>query len=227
MPANQQNNKRSSWLPYVLLAIIASIGGAVLSLSNQQPTPPPELATATLLTPGKSINPSGLVDHDGKAFGLEQLQGFYTFIFFGYTHCPDICPATLYQFKTMAKTLKSQQPELFARTRFMLASIDPQRDTPQHLKDYVQYYDPAFIGITGSVDDIKIFSRQMGVIFERRENEDETEKNKDNNDYLVDHSSAILMVNPEGHLKAVFSAPHNATEILKDYQSIFNYLEHK
>lgn len=213
------NNKRSSWRPYVLLAVVASIAGGFLSLSNQQPAKPPVLENATLLIPAKIIKPKGLIDHNGQTFGLEQFQGFYTFVFFGYTNCPDICPATMYQFKAMAKTLKTQQPEIYARTRFMLVSIDPERDTAQHLKEYVQYYHPKFIGITGALSDIKTFSRQMGVIFGRREDE------KNSKDYLVDHSSAILMTDPDGHLKAVFSAPHDADKILKDYQLIFNYLE--
>ena len=224
MPAKSENNKRSPWIPYVLLAIIASIAGAVLSLSQQQPAKPPELSTATLLTPAKSFQPTGLIDQDGKAFGIEDFKGVYTFIFFGYTNCPDICPATLYQFKIMAAALQKEQPAIYKKTRFMLVSIDPERDTAQHLKEYVHYYNPAFIGLTGKLEDITKFSRQMGVIFERRENEETADAQATDN-YLVDHSSAILMTDTSGHLKAVFTAPHNAVDIIKEYQLIFNYLE--
>lgn len=224
MPANPENNKRSNTLPYILLALVATLAGAWLAMNGQQTATPPELSSATLLTPPKTVQPTGLIDQDGKPFGIEQFRGAYTFIFFGYTHCPDICPATLYQFKSMAKVLQEQHPAIHKKTRFMLVSIDPERDTPQYLKDYVQYYNPEFIGITGQLDDIKQFSRQMGVIFERRENEDDAGNTEDNN-YLVDHSSAILLSNPQGQLQAVFSAPHQANTIIKDYQSLYQFLE--
>jgi len=207
-------------LLYWLIAIVAVIAGLALSIGQKDNTSPPKLESATLLLPPRESAPIMLTDQDGKPFGPEQLQGTYNFMFFGYTHCPDICPATLYQFKTIEKMLQAH-PEMKAKTRFILVSIDPERDTPKHLKEYVEYYHPDFIGLTGSPEDIKKYSRQMGVIYERRDNEDEP----DSEQYLVDHSSAILLTNPDGQLQAVFSAPHNAELIIKDYQAIYSYLE--
>ena len=111
-------------------------------------------------------------------------------------------------------------PDLYANTRFILVSVDPQRDTSAQLKEYVKYYHPDFIGVTGAAENIKTFSRQMGVIYERREPED-----KDSDNYIVDHSSAILMTNPDGQLQVIYSAPHKAEALVKDYQTIYNYLE--
>jgi protein SCO1/2 len=221
MPANPEIDKHpSKWL-YWLLAVSALVAGFMLYLMNKTPQQPPTLEAATLLIPAKIVAPQGLVDHDGKPFASSQLHGHYSFIFFGYTHCPDVCPATLYQFKTVAKMLQSS-PDLYARTRFILVSVDPQRDTSAQLKEYVKYYHPDFIGVTGPAENIKTFSRQMGVIYERREPED-----KDGDNYIVDHSSAILMTNPDGHLQVIFSAPHNAEALVRDYQSIYNFLEGK
>lgn len=214
-------SKIPSQLWYWLLAIIALAGGIWLSVSQQQHnTEPPELASATLLLPARDIADVTLIDQNGEAFGKEQLKGKYSFLFFGYTNCPDICPATLYQFKIISKKLEPF-PEIMARTNFILVSIDPQRDTATHLKDYVEYYHPDFIGLTGSEPDIKSFSRQMGVIYERRPVEDASSSDR----YLVDHSSAILLTNPAGQLQAVFGTPHNPDRILKDYLAIYQYLE--
>jgi protein SCO1/2 len=221
MPVNPENDTHPAKLFYWLLAVAALTVGVLLAVMKQAPQQPPTLEAATLLSPAKMVSPQGLVDHNGKPFDSPQLQGHYSFIFFGYTHCPDICPATLYQFKTVAKMLQSS-PELYARTRFILVSVDPQRDTSAQLKEYVKYYHPDFIGVTGAAADIKTFSRQMGVIYERREPED-----KESDNYIVDHSSAILMTNPDGNLQVIFSAPHNAEILVKDYQSIYNFLEGK
>ncbi len=219
MPANRANAKpQARWL-YWLLALVALAAGILLATMNKAPRQAPTLEAATLLLPPKTVSPQGLVDHNGKPFALPQLQGHYSFIFFGYTNCPDICPATLYQFKTVAKMLQSS-PDLYAHTRFILVSIDPQRDTSEQLKEYVAYYHPDFIGVTGADENIKRFSRQMGVIYERREADD-----NDSDNYLVDHSSAILMTNPEGQLQVIFSAPHNAETLVRDYQRIYKFLE--
>jgi protein SCO1/2 len=202
---------------------VALIGGIWLSVSQEQHiTAPPELASASLLLPARETADVTLIDQNGDAFGKEQLKGSYHFFFFGYTNCPDICPATLYQFKILAKKLQDF-PEILAKTHFVLVSIDPQRDTASHLKEYVEYYHPDFIGLTGPEPDIKTFSRQMGVIYERRPAEDPSSADQ----YLVDHSSAVLLTNPAGQLQAVFSAPHEPDRILKDYLAIYQYLEQR
>lgn len=216
-----KKSKFPSQLWYWLLALVALVGGIWLSINQQQhTTEPPQLASASLLLPARETADVTLVDQNGKAFAKQQLKGSYNFMFFGYTNCPDICPATLYQFKTLAKKLQPY-PEILANTNFILVSIDPQRDTSKHLKEYVEYYHPDFIGLTGAEQDIKTFSRQMGVIYERRSIEDASSPDQ----YLVDHSSAILLTNPAGQLQAVFGVPHNPDLILKDYLAIYQYLE--
>jgi len=220
MPADNKDNRNSYKLIISTAAVIALLAGLFASQQfNNTPATPPELNNATLLLPPKLIQPSGLIDHNSQPFNLEQMKGYWSFVFFGYTNCPDVCPATLFQFKTIAKMLDSH-PDVKAKTRFILVSIDPERDTAKHLKEYVQYYHPDFIGVTGNNKDIYTFSRQMGVIFQRQEPEAKSEPD----DYLVDHSSAILMLNPKGQLQVIYSAPHQAEGILKDYLSIYQYI---
>ncbi|NOY67223.1 MAG: SCO family protein [Gammaproteobacteria bacterium] len=219
MPTDHKENNNLQKFIIGTFAVIALLAGIYFSPISHQPATPPILDNSTLLMPPKLIQPAGLIDHNSKPFGLPQMQGYWSFVFFGYTNCPDVCPATLFQFKTIAKML-DKYPEIKAKTRFILVSIDPERDNPEHLKEYVQYYNPDFIGITGNNKDIYSFSRQMGIIFQRMA----PGKPSEPDDYLVDHSSAILMLNPKGQLQAVFSAPHEANKILKDYLLIYNYL---
>ena len=152
---------------YIAIAVIA-LGLGLFYASRTNHTEPPLLESATLLMPPKLISEPGLVDHNNKPFTLSSLKGKWSFFFFGYTNCPDVCPATLYQFKMMAKLLEAY-PKLKSTTRFILVSIDPERDTTKQLKSYVQYYNPDFIGVTGKQEKIHSFSRQMGVIYERRD----------------------------------------------------------
>jgi len=217
MSQNHKENSNQHKFIYGTVAIIAVLAGLfVMQLNKEQPAAPLELINATLLKPAKIVKPSGLIDHNNQAFGLKQMQGHWSFVFFGYTNCPDVCPATLFQFKNIAKMLDAH-PHIKANTRFILVSIDPERDDAKHLKEYVQYYHPDFIGITGNNKDIYSFSRQMGVIYQRQA----PEKKSEPDNYLVDHSSAILMLNPLGQLQVVYSAPHEAETILKDYIAIY------
>ena len=205
---------------YLILGLIGLALGMYLGFAPEYTPPqPPVLKQATLLTPPKLVESPDLVDHDGKPFTGKSMQGQWSFFFFGYTNCPDVCPATMFVFKNIAKKLESM-PKLKKQTRFVLASIDPQRDTVAHLKQYVQYYHPGFLGLTGTSDNLHKFSRQMGVIYGRSGSENPNDKDN----YLIDHSSAILLVNPQGHLQAVFSAPHDPDTMLEDYQAIHSYL---
>lgn len=219
MSQNHKENSNQHKFIYITAAIIALAAGLLAMQLNKKPTTPPKLINATLLLPPKLIQPTGLIDHNNQPFGLQQMQGHWSFVFFGYTNCPDVCPATMFQFKKIANMLDAY-PKVKVNTRFMLVSIDPERDNASHLKEYVQYYHPDFIGITGNDKDIYTFSRQMGVIYQRQKPEEKSEPDN----YLVDHSSAILMLNPEGQLQVVYSAPHEAEKILQDYLAIYQYI---
>jgi len=206
---------------YLMLGILSLTLGIALGIYTANiPVPKPSLLSSTLLEPAKAIAEPGLVDHNNQPFGLKELRGKWHFVFFGYTHCPDVCPTTLFTFKSVAKQLKAS-PELYNQTRFILTSVDPERDQANVLKQYVQYYNPDFIGLTGEPKKIYNFSRALGIIFARNKPEN---KNEPDN-YQVDHSASVLLLNPEGKLQAVFSAPIKPDVLLKDFQSIITYYE--
>jgi protein SCO1/2 len=130
---------------------------------------------------------------------LSDLRGKFVLLYFGYTFCPDVCPTTLNDLKGMAQTLG---PDKMERIQVVLVSVDPERDTPTQLAIYLKYFDPSFLGLTGSVAEVQAVASQFGVYFERHEGSAAT-------GYLVDHTSAITVIDPQGYVRMVF--PHGTT----------------
>jgi protein SCO1/2 len=174
----------------------------------------------TILSPARKIIIPELYRDDGEKFTLEDLTGNWSLLFFGYTHCPDICPITLgivAQAKKAATSINHMFPDV------VFVSVDPERDKVEMLADYVQYFDKDFIGVTGDKDMIKALTLQMSVVYMKVPLEDTAETGSpDGSSYNVDHSSALLVLNPEGKLVAFLNPPHDANTILKDFQTIVN-----
>ena len=135
-----------------------------------------------------------LTDQSGREVRLSDYRGRYVLMFFGYTHCPDVCPTTMADFKRVKADLGDDA----ARVAFVFISVDGARDTPDRLAAYVHAFDPDFIGLTGDDATIRAVSQDYGVFFQR--------VNYDNPDnYLVDHTATSFAVGPEGKLRVVFS----------------------
>ena len=151
-----------------------------------------------------------LVDHNGQRFDNQALQGHWTFLFFGYTHCPDVCPTTLSVLNTVAQRLADSG----ASARFAFITVDPQRDTPEQLARFVTYFNGDFIGVTGEPDAIEQLTRQLGVLFMQVSND----PNPDS--YLVDHSASVFLIDPHGRYQAVFTPPLDAAAISTDFRKL-------
>ncbi len=130
-------------------------------------------------------------------------------MFFGYTYCPDICPLTLALLQEVYGQLAEADR---AVTQIVLVSVDPQRDTPARLREYLAYFNPDFVGLTGSEAALTEFSRQMGALFIKPDTSETY--------YTVDHSARIFLVGPTGATVALFSPPYTAAGILSDYLAI-------
>jgi len=199
----------------IIVAAIAAMALGFWAASNLKSTEaekvtaiPPSAFHGTVLATPRKIAAPALIKDDGSVFTNDDIQNHWTLVFFGYTHCPDICPTTL---NTIAQA-KKQAPEDFPNVLFV--SVDPERDTPEMLGGYVQYFDPSFKAVTGDKKFIQALSLQMSTIYMR------TPSAKDNENYLMDHSSAILAINPEGKLVAFINPPHTPENILKALKSI-------
>lgn len=153
---------------------------------------------------------ASLVTDDGKSFGPEHFEGQWTLLYFGYTLCPDVCPVELGALRQFGNLLEDQHLALAARTQRVFISVDPERDTPQRIRDFTEYFDSAIIGATGTPTELERFAAPLGVGWSKRSNHyrDPSDREETGNDYLVDHTTAILLVAPDARLRAVFPTPH-------------------
>ena len=179
------------------------------------PAPPPELE-GVLRPDFRLLQPFKLSDHNGNVFNEKRFHGKWTFVFFGYTSCPDICPATLYVLNAVQGLLEDETGTVPADMQVVFISVDPERDTTDKLAAYITHFNSKFIGATAGKADIDRLTRQFGAGYVL---EPETTPGQ----YLIAHTSAIFLVDPLGRLVASFSQPHYATTITKQYQKIQAY----
>ena len=167
---------------------------------------------ATIIPNPRPLKPFRLSDHNGKPFSNAELQGHWTFIFFGYTHCPDVCPTTLSTLNQAAHLLERDPPE--QALRFVFVSVDPERDSPERLAGYVPYFNRSFLGVSGEQPALQELTGQLGVLYRKVEDESTAPA------YLMDHTASVVLADPRGRLHALFGAPHDAESIARDFQAI-------
>lgn len=152
-----------------------------------------------------------LTDQNGQKFSNDSFKGKWSLIFFGFTHCPDICPTTLLDMQKIHKYLTNKGLKL---PQFIFVSVDSDRDTPEKLKTYLDYFNPDFIGVTGDYPNILSLTTQLGVAY-RIEPHQSSEEN-----YNVDHSAALYLINPEAERYGIFTAPHDVKKMASDLEKI-------
>jgi protein SCO1/2 len=167
---------------------------------------------AYVLAAAEPVAPFRLVTQDGAPFDAAALKGQWTFLFFGFTHCPDACPATLGVFKEVQRRLRAD-PAGAGDVRFVLVTVDPERDTPQVLERYLAPLDAAFLGLTGDPAEIARLSAPLGVAYERF-------ASATGQGYHMDHSSSVLLLDPQARLHGILSAPHSAPQMLEAFIAI-------
>lgn len=194
-----------------IVALIALIIGIVAALTLSPPKSD-EPSYISLYPQVRALPDFQLVDNHQQAFTSEQLLQHWTLVFVGYTFCPDVCPTTLAELKTIypqLKALPSKHP-----VQVMFLSVDPQRDTPERMNEYVNFFEPEFIGVSGEHKELFPLVRAMGMMYSMAES-------TDNPDYLVDHSSSIVLVNPQAQVVGRFKAQLSPGKIvLSDSQQI-------
>jgi protein SCO1/2 len=183
---------------------LAFAGGAVFLYLAMQDSRQP-LVAATVLPAPAPLPALSLVDDSGSAYTNANLANGWQVVFFGFTHCPDICPATLQQLAIARKQVidaGGQFPEI------LLVSVDPERDSPEVLQAYVANFGDGIRGVTGTLDEVRKFTSAIGIYFEKS---GDTENN-----YSVDHSAAVLLIDDNGEWHSLFSAPHEVDSFAHD-----------
>ncbi|QKE65091.1 SCO family protein [Aquipseudomonas campi] len=155
-------------------------------------------AGIVLLPQSRSLPDLSLTNQDGQAQAVDQLKGQWSLLFFGYTFCPDICPATLAQLRQLKGMLPA---ETQAQLRVVLVTVDPQRDNPEQLKKYLGFFDPAFMGLTGAQEDLQKLAGAVSIPYIP------ADTSKEN--YTVDHSGNLVIIGPDGTQRGFIRAPLN------------------
>ena len=197
----------------VLLAVVTLLLGyyAGNQFSRQRLDP----GSVTLLPESKPLPDFALVDYDGQPFTRDSFKGKWHLVFFGYTYCPDICPTTLTRYTQVSNRLQSS-PDVLANTRVLFVSVDPQRDIPARLKEYVQYFNPEFLGATGDPEEIARLAKAFALFYQLHEPDA-------NGNYLVDHSAAVAIVNPDAELVGYFTAVMDPEVIAADFRRLVEF----
>jgi len=161
----------------------------------------------------KAIADYDLVDHNGNPFTPNDIRGTWTFWFFGFTHCPDICPITLGTLSASVNKLKTEH-NISDKINIIFVSVDPERDDTASLKTYVNAFSEHAIGVTAEQNKLTPFLKNMGIVAVKQDNNGQLK------DYLVDHSSSIFLIAPDTGISAYFGSPHEVNSIVQDFLTI-------
>ncbi len=146
----------------------------------------------TVVDPPRQLSDFTLTGNDGQPLSLSDLRGKVTLLSFGYTHCPDVCPQTMGDFERVKDGLGADAADV----NFVLVSVDGVRDTPETMQRYMGAFDPDFLGMTGTTDDLQRIGGDYGLYFRANAEQD--------GNYTVDHTSGIFMIDQEGLLRTIF-----------------------
>ncbi len=185
-------------------AIAAIATGSWLSWQVMQT--PQALLTATVLPAPAELAEFSLSDQHSTEFSRDSFKGHWNLVFFGFTHCPDICPLTL---QVLAEAQRKMQANgRHQLPRIVLVSVDPERDSPEVLGRYVSHFGDGTVGLTGDLTELRRLTTKLGIYFEKF--------GIDGDNYSVDHSAVIIVIDPDGKFAALFGAPHDAESIAHD-----------
>jgi protein SCO1 len=150
-----------------------------------------------------------LADHTGKPRRLEEFRGKAVVLFFGFTHCPDICPTTL---ADIANAIRQLGPD-GERVQVLMVSVDPERDTPEALATYVTAFDPRFLALRGDLEATRKAAGEFKIYFEKR---------KQGDSYTIDHSAQSYLIDPQGRLRLLVRHDRIAQDLASDLQTLLN-----
>ncbi|HEV7609930.1 MAG TPA: SCO family protein [Steroidobacteraceae bacterium] len=189
------------WISIAAIAVAAALAGVYVARLVSQPAVP-SLESGTSLPQPRALAEFNLVDSHGAPQPTAALRGHPTLVFFGFTHCPDVCPTTLALLASVQKQVA--MPGL----KVALISVDPERDTPEQLGKYISSFGGDLIGLTGTASEIVKTTKSFGVAASRVD--------LPGGDYTMDHSATVFALDSEARIVAVFTPPFNAAALTRD-----------
>jgi protein SCO1/2 len=187
-----------------VIACVAMLGLLAGCNFNKEP----ELY-GTDITGASFANTLSLTDHTGKPRTLEDFKGKVVVLFFGYTHCPDVCPTTMADLAQAMKMLGAKSDEV----QVLFVTVDPERDTQQVLADYVPSFDPRFIGLWGTPEQTADTAKNFKIFYAKQES-------KGKSDYTIDHSAGVYVFDKQGHVRLYIKYGEKPQEIASDLKTL-------
>lgn len=187
--------------------LIAALVGAAAGFGGLWMLKPGYAFQGSLIEPPVAAQEFSLRDQYGQPFSLSEQRGKIVLLFFGYTHCPDICPATLAKYNQIVQRLGSQADQV----RFVMITADPARDTADQLKAYLDRFNPDFIGLWGPEQILRVVYQNYWVFVEKEQDPANLSP-----EYLVTHSSQVFLIDPEGNLRLLYPPEIEAEAVAQD-----------
>lgn len=188
---------------------LAAFALAAFALAGCQPAPPAPAFQATDITGAEFARDFRLTDHHGQTRSLADFRGKVVAVFFGYTHCPDVCPTTLSDF---AAALQQLGPDA-DRVQVIFVTVDPERDTPELLREFVPAFNPGFLGMYGDAETLRRLARDYKVVYQKT-------AVKAADDYLIDHSAGTYVYDPRGRLRLLMPYGSSPDTIAQDLKTL-------
>lgn len=195
-------------LRVLVIGLVVLVAVMFMLQRTAERAPRPE--TATVIDEPRPLPEFELADTAGAAFTQADLEGGFHLLFFGFTNCPDICPVTLQVLANIKPRLEQRFGE--DAPGIVFVSVDPARDTPEHIAEYLENFDPAFTGVTGSDEALAPLLDTLGVAVRKQEAEGRS--------YNVTHSGHVFVIGPEGRWRAVFRPSTDGDVLVSDYARI-------
>ena len=192
-----------------LAALCALVLGVWTALKWYAPPPAISLESGILLPQPRVIASFKLTDQDGAVFANDRLLQRWSLLFVGFTHCPDVCPTTLSMMKLLEQRLQAEQRAL----SMVFVSVDPERDTSQQLQKFVRYFSPTLTGATGPNPELERLCASLGIAYIKV-------PGATNDSYTMDHSAALVLINPQGQVAGYFQAPYKLDLLAADLARI-------
>ena len=189
--------------------LAAACALAVFTLAGCQPAPQPPAFQATDITGATFARDFRLTDHNGQVRTLADFRGKVVAVFFGYIHCPDVCPTTLSDFAAALQQLGPQADQV----QVIFVTVDPQRDTPDLLKQFVPAFNPGFLGMYTDVETLKQLAKEYKVVYQKT-------SVKAADDYLIDHSAGAFVYDKQGKIRLLMPYGSSADAIAQDLKTL-------
>lgn len=206
------HRRHQRWVLFLAIAflVLGLWGGwvAIRFATGKLSFAPPIFHGLTLQSP-EQVADFSMMSSTGETVHLADYRGRVTLLYFGYTFCPDVCPATLLELREARKMLGREADDI----QVIMITVDPARDTPAKLQQYLAQFDDSFIGLSGTADELLAVSTQLGIYYQAREIDGPAE-------YLMDHTAAVLTIDKEGYLRIMYPFGVSGGDIAAD----LNYL---